>query len=652
MEHIKRIAPQLLALMMVSFLAVSLIISHQESTTMDEKAHIPAGYSYVKYEDMRINPEHPPLLKDFAGLALLPMDPSLPTTDPLWENGDSLNASKFPEGPARTWGLAQWAFGDKILHQNGNDANAVTFWARFPFIFVSLLLGYFIFRWTRELAGTVAGLFAALLYFFDPNVIAHSHYVTTDVGIAAFMFFSFYFFVRFLRQPSGKNIFWSGVFLGLAQLAKFSAVLLFPVFGLFAVLYGFSLAVENTPHPWKLRFRNALSYTFKYIGSVILCFIVIWLLYLFNTWKMPGSVIAEIARAQFPNDRTIGRLAETLVITLSGNGVTKPLAEYFLGVCMVFARVAGGNTFYFLGTVSNHASKLYFPVVFGLKETLPLLFLLLSTTLYSLSRIIKRLQNIDIPSSFESLATIFQERVTEILMVFFLLFYSYISITGNLNIGFRHLFPILPFLFVLIGKVVFDIIKRSEEEPVTHQSLRVLLSGIVFWIITIPVATYPGYLSYFNPIGGGHQSGYQYVTDSNYDWGQDLLRLKDFVENYNSCVVNGLDNPICKPFSKMNTPKNKEIDSIRVDYFGGSNPRWQLGEREKDWHSYLTPEAGWYALSVGFLQENWHEPHAAGEENYNWLKGRIPDFRAGDSIFVYYISPQELETLTVHSSQK
>lgn len=175
---------------------------------MDEKAHIPAGYSYVRYQDMRINrasttPERPRRTRPPSAQ---PRHAQKRSPLGKWRLARPL---QVPRGPARTWGLAQWAFGDKLLHLNGNDANLVTFWARFPFILVSLLLGFFIFRWTKELAGTVAGLFAALLYFFDPNIIGHSHYVTTDIGIAAFMFFAFYFFVRFLKDPSNKNILWS-----------------------------------------------------------------------------------------------------------------------------------------------------------------------------------------------------------------------------------------------------------------------------------------------------------------------------------------------------------------------------------------------------------------------------------------------------------
>ncbi|MFA9262598.1 MAG: ArnT family glycosyltransferase [Undibacterium sp.] len=642
MENLKRLAPQLLALMMVAFFALSILVSYQESTTMDERAHIPAGYSYVKYQDMRINPEHPPMLKDFAGLALLPMNPSMPSTDPLWESGDQLDLSKFPEGPARTWGLAQWEFGDKILHLNGNDANLVTFWARFPFILVSLLLGFFIFRWTKELAGTVAGLFAAMLYFFDPNIIAHSHYVTTDIGIAAFMFFSFYFFVRFLHDPSRKNIFWSGLFLGLAQLAKFSAVLLFPIFGMFAVAYGFCLAVENVPGAWKIRFKNAFFYGLKYMGSVAICFVVIWILYFFNTAKMPAEVIAETARAQFPNYRVVGQFAETTVVAMTQWEFMKPLAEYFLGVFMVFARVAGGNTYYFLGGVSKTASPLYFPLVFVLKETIPMLFLLLTTALYGGYRIWLRILTRQGESLFSLLTTSFRERITQYLMVFFILFYSYVSITGNLNIGYRHLFPILPFIYVLVAKVVFDILKRVSEQPTTQRVFRILLSCATFSIIAIPILSYPSYLSYFNAIGGGHANGYRYVTDSNYDWGQDLKRLRGFVDNYNQCVESAFANPLCEPFRSMPTPKDVPIDTIRVDYFGGSNGKWQLGDRYKGWHSTLPPEAGWYGISIGFLQENLYKTLAPGELSYDWLRGKDPVFRVGDSIFVFYISPEEI----------
>lgn len=648
METLKRLAPKLLALLMVIFFVTSLIVSRQESTTMDEKAHIPASYSYVRYQDMRINPEHPPLLKDLAGLPLLALNPEpvMPKEDPLWENGDWLDTSKFPEGPARTWGLAQWEFGDKILHRNGNDADAITFWSRLPITFIALLLGFFIFLWTKELAGSIAALFAALLYFFDPNILAHSHYVTTDIGIAAFLFFAFYFFVKFLERPTWKNVLWAGLFLGLAQLAKFSAVLLFPIFGLFVVLYSLSISTDGEDSPWKKRFLSMVTYLWKYTVIVCICFVAIWGLYFVNTLNMPGSVIAEIARAQFPNDKLVGRLAELSIITLSNHNLLKPLAEYFLGVFMVFARVAGGNTYYFLGNVSNHASAWYFPVVFLLKETLPLLFLLVLTSGYTLYRMGKTIVGEKLSSLPRLLRISFQSHIAQWLMMFFVLFYSYVSITGNLNIGLRHLFPILPLLYVLIAKTLFDILKRTESD-ITQKLLKIFYGGTALIILAIPVLAYPNYLSYFNPIAGGNEKGYIFVTDSNYDWGQDVKRLRDFVGQYNLCTSTNFQEEFCKNITLKTPPSQAPIEKIRVDYFGGSSPQYYLGNKYIGWHSHLSPEAGWYALSIGFLQENLYKEKLSGETSYDWLRAydvEHPVAKAGDSIFIYYVPEPQKKT--------
>ncbi len=121
-----------------------------------------------------------------------------------------------------------------------------------------------------------------------------------------------------------------------------------------------------------------------------------------------------------------------------------------------------------------------------------------------------------------------------------------------------------------------------------------------------------------------------------------MKRLRGFVDNYNQCVESQFETPFCEPFRKMDTPKDQPIDTIRIDYFGGSSGKWQLGDRYKQWHSQLPPETGWYGLSIGFLQENWYKELGPDERSYDWLKGRAPDFRVGDSIFVYYISSDEI----------
>lgn len=649
MELFKKHSTWFVVVILVAFAALSVKLAWDDSTTMDEKAHIPASYSYVKYLDMRINPEHPPLIKDLSGLAMILALPGLnfPVPSTLWERGDeNVDPANHPEGPAKHWGLAQWSFGDRFLFQEGNDPDAITFVARLPIILIALLLGYMIFRWTRELAGTLAGLFALLLYAADPNIIGHSHYVTTDIGIAAFIFFSAYFFVRFLKDPSWTNVVLSGLFLGLANLAKFSAVILFPLFGLLVILYALSKPKPETLQEAEQKFRQwklLLSFVLKFAVSVIVCFIAIWALYVPNVWNMPAETTQEIARAVFPNDRAVGRFAESTIVGMSEIPLMKPLAHYFLGVFMVFARVAGGNTYFFLGEVSNQGTALYFPAVFLMKATLPFLALLSFGFIYGLWRIFKvaRKDREERKSWTGVIAHSFHAHIAEYVMLAFVALYSYLSITGNLNIGFRHLFPILPFLFVLGSKMIFSYWRRHVGNHTTWTTVRVFLFLFACWIILIPVFAFPSsYLSYFNSAMGGPSEGYKYVTDSNYDWGQDVKRLNAWVEKYNLCLSNNQESSAdCrlltagKPF-----PTETPIQKIRVDYFGGSSPEYYLGDTYVSWHSHNAPEPGWYAVSAGFYQESIHKKdQPAGNINYSWFPNGSWISHAGDSIFIFYV---------------
>lgn len=617
MDHIKKIAPWLLAAMFGGFFLLNLSLSWTESAIMDEKAHIPAGYSYDHYGDMRLNPEHPPLLKNLAGLPLQFMDLSFPTDSTQWQSGIN----------------EQWTLGDAFIYGSGNDADRIMLWSRIPIILIALLLGFFIYRWTRELAGTVAALFATLLYLADPNIIGHSHYVTTDIGIAAFIFIAFYYFIRFLRDPSWKNLALAGVALGLAELAKFSAVLLFPYFGLIGFFYAITKARPDHA-PASFRWRQVWEFIWKYTAIVGICFALIYVLYIPNTMNMPGEKLAEISQAVFPQEKAAGKFATDTVSALSVYPIIKPFDEYLLGVFMVFMRVAGGNTYYFFGTVSNHATQWYFPAVFLLKETLPMLFLLVAGLLYTTYRIFKSIAGKPASAWWSVFSHSFQSHIAQYAMFGFVLMYAYVSITGNLNIGFRHLFPILPFLYVLVAKVAFDFLRRRGFQG--ERLIRMLLGILALWIIAIPILAYPSYLSFFNAIAGGPANGYRYVTDSNYDWGQDVKHLRDWVDTYNTTCQSQLVGS-CSQISQ-----GQPIDQIKIDYFGGTNPQYYLGDKYLEWHSDNGPASGWYAISVGFLQESTHRTDMAPEKTYQWLvRDYTPIARVGDSLFIYYVPPVE-----------
>lgn len=599
-------------IIMTFFVTVSLLNAKNDSTTYDEVAHIPASYSYITQHDMRLNPEHPPLLKDLVGIPLAFLNLKFDTTEQFWTG----------EGLDRAWDDAQWSAGRHLLFEAGNNSDQIVFWGRLPIILISVLLGLFLFKWGKEISGTLGGLFVLTLYAFDPNILGHNHYVTTDIGIAAFLTFAFYYFLKFIKNPTWKNVVIGGFFLGLVNLVKFSSLMAYPILGLVLIIYPFIKKLshdENQQQPKFLRLKIFLIYFGKGLVAFVISMLVVWFVYFLNTYNMPQEVIDKQINFSFPisDPNPLSMTTNKALSALNSNLFTKPMAEYMLGVTMVFKRVAGGNSMYFLGNVTkNESFTIYFPLVFVIKETLPLLALALFSIISTLGQIGNTLRK-SWPKNetMKHFKHFLQKGVTEYTLFGFIVLYSYMSITGNLNIGLRHLFPIIPIIYLLITKKVLDFIRHKHVA--TKKQLYAIFGTLTIWIILIPVLNYPLYTSYFNEVIGGGKNGYKYMTDSNVDWGQDLKRLQNFLD------------------------QNPQIEKIRVDYFGGENPKLLLGEKFLPWQESRRPiEAGWYAISIAYLQTSIYDKNKSTQENYSWTKLYQPVAMIGNSILIYHI-PEE-----------
>ena len=580
----------------IFFLTVSILGAKNDSATFDEIAHIPAGYSYLTKHEMRLNPEHPPLLKDLSAIPLFFSNLNFDTTKDFWTK-DNVSDN-------------QWNAGRYLLYGAGNDADKIVFYSRIPLIFISLLLGFFIFKWTNEISTASAGIFALILFAFDPNILGHNHLVTTDLGIATFITMAFYYFLKFIKNPSEKNIYLSGLFLGLMQLAKFSAVITFPIFFLLVIIY--PLVKENITE--KSRIKILGEYIFKGFLVFVISLFVVWIIYFFNTYNMPKEVMNEGISYYFqssdPNIKTI--YSRKILFAINEHQVLRPLGEYLFGIVRVFQRVSGGNTTYFMHQVSNEASLSYFPFVYLVKEPLPTLFLILLALIISLKNIATTTISRPFKKSFEFFTTFIRTRTAEFAMISFVILYSYTSITGNLNIGLRHLFPIFPFIFILVSKSIFDFKRKHPDKKVF---ILVAISILSFWLIVETLIAYPYYISYFNQTVGGPKNGYSFVTDSNADWGQDIYRLKSYLD------------------------KHPEIDKIRVDYFGGGDIKYSLdSSRVISWWDSKRPlENGWYAISVNYSQGSTYDTKKSDDESYRWLSNYKPVAQVGTSIFIYHI---------------
>jgi hypothetical protein len=613
----------------LAFIAiVSVLNAKNDSLIYDEAAHIPSGYSYLAEHDMRLNPEHPPLLKDMAGFPLLFIRPKFDIAQNFWTTDNANNS--------------QWNAGNFFLFNSGNNPDQIIFWSRLPFILLALILGLFIFKWTRELAGLEAGLFALILYAFDPNILGHNHYVTTDLGIAAFITFAFYYFLKFIKNPNWKNTGLFGLFLGLMQLAKFSSVLTFPVFGLVIIIYPLiKLSSVKNYNKFKAFGEYALKSTLAFIISLL----IVYMVYYLNTYNMPQTKLVEIMDYYFnPADaRSINIFGRKLVSWMNAQPVLMPMADYVFGVARVFQRVAGGNVTYFMGEVSSKGYLSYFPIIFLIKEPLPILFFILFSLCAGLIGVAKSVIRLS-HNFFANITHCLRTNIVEFSMLFFILLYVVVSIKGRLNIGFRHLFPILPFVYILTATSIAKFLKnkipyyKTTLASLKHNSLETIklsrkkafekqktsVCSFVFFLLLIylvlgTVFAYPNYMSYFNETVNGPKNGYRYVTDSNADWGQDLKRLASFLNNH------------------------PEISAVRLDYFGMASPQYYLGDKYIMWWPAKKIEAGWYAVSTEFLQQSIYDKSIPNQESYRWLKNKKSVFQVGTSIFIYHITQEEAD---------
>jgi len=615
---------------MVFAVVVSVLNAKNDSLIYDEDAHIPAGYSYLKKFDMRLNPEHPPLIKDISSFPLLFIDLNFDTSKDFWNQNPN---------------DAQWNAGKEFLFNSGNNPDQIIFWSRIPIIALFIILGIFIFKWTRLLSGIGAGLLALILYTFDPNILGHNHFVTTDLGIAAFITFSFYYFLKFIKDPIWKNVFIFAIFLALVQLTKFSSVLIFPIFGMVLIIYSLiKLARSKRENTFGFKMKNFGEYFGKFIISFGISLIIVWIAYFFTTANMPKEKLPEIVNYYFNKDNTQTIYAKKAIFSMNESDALRPMAAYLFGVARVFQRVAGGNVTYFLGEVSTQGYFSYFPIVFLIKEPLPILLLIFLTLSIFFFKAFQKARSAskDKKSKLSTkISAYIRIRIIEISMISFIVLYLTTSILGRLNIGLRHLFPIFPFIYILVSKTIFDFIKDLKNRKEEFSAY--LFVGILSLILIFnTILAYPSYTSYFNELAGGPKNGYRFVTDSNADWGQDLKRLKNWIQEYNHCSMQ--KSPDACAGYKYPIEYGKPIQKIRVDYFGMADLKYYLGESVIPWWRDKRPiEPGWYAISTLFLQESIYDRRKANNQSYRWLKNRKPDYQAGTSILIYNISSEEAE---------
>src|SRR5690349_1068923 len=195
----------IIAFLLAALHAVLAITAAMEkSPTFDEPTHLTAGYIYWLKNDYRLDPENGNLPARWAAIPLLWSRPVFPE-NAAWDRGDVGRVS------------------ENFLYHCGNDSDGVMLQARSMMAVVGAGLCLLIFFCSARLFGPVGGLISELLAVFDPNLLAHSALITSDVAAAFFFIAAAWSYFRLLTAVNARwflitALSWSGLFL-----AKMSA---------------------------------------------------------------------------------------------------------------------------------------------------------------------------------------------------------------------------------------------------------------------------------------------------------------------------------------------------------------------------------------------------------------------------------------------
>jgi len=520
--------------------AAQLVLSSRRiSATYDEQYHIAIGLYFLHTGDPGLIPAHPPLIPVIATL-------------PLLANRDLV----VPVRDSASSAVSNLQYSDQLVWRLNPNGPLIVARARLPIIGLTLLLAVTVYAWTRELFGPMCGLVALTLLSFDPNIMAHGNLATNDIGVTCFATLALYTFWRWMTRPTAPRAVIAGLFLGLAQVSKFSAIYLIPV--LIIILLTDRMG-KSTTAASQLTVKTTVAYL-AVIAVAAYC--AIWLAYGFNVGTLKG----------FPF----------------------PAREYLTGLQAATTLIGGGKDSFLLGAYSPEGWWYYFPVAFAVKTPLPTLILIGASFVFVYRRGTWR-------SSLPLLIPV--------------VIYFAICLASPFDIGYRHLLPILPCLFIFTSQLA--LVDWKTSRPGTAA-----VTAMLIWLTVASLMTFPHYLTFFNEIAGGPDNGYKILVDSNLDWGQDLIGLRKYMTQEN-------------------------IPSVKLSYHGTADPA-AYGVVYEPLPSYpynqwtsdtvpdilLNPPSGVYAISVNNLQGLRFKNH----DLYATFRQRKPDTVVGHSIFIYRIN--------------
>ncbi len=477
------------------FIVATLGSALQESLTFDEIFNLQEGFTNITKQEFPIEPYNPPLIRELASIpSVLGFTPSEGT-------------------PSQRY----------LLN-------------RLVIVFLASILLWQVMEASRRYIGQASSLASGIVLALEPTFLAHSHYITSDIGATLFIFLAYVSFLDAFSSPTMTKFFFFGIFLGLALASKISAL---PF--LFASMCFVLILKRNV---WS--FSWCRYHVRHFFFAVCVAGFIVWSTYFFrftsilvphdNPERLSNRLIA------FAEERNLNLLKQA-ILWLQGTPV--PLGDY-IGILKNNAlRARESQPVFHMGMFHPSVHPLMMLQAALVKLPFPLILLCVLGFFMTVlsenhrSLLITMIQTVFIrkyPSQNQSQSsemvshipeyklTIRDNRVRdpEYRYLFLIPIFAIVFVVSFVRMQplIRYILPSFPFLAIVAGYPFQDV--RSKWKMA-------LLFGMIAWMGYSLYTAYPHSISFTNSFIS-RTKRYRYLFDSNIDWGQGLISFQRYID--------------------------------------------------------------------------------------------------------------------------
>ena len=492
----RRAEPILVAVTLAVWWCVAVGSTLGKTATSDEPLHIVGGASYWQLNDYRLHPENGNLPQRWCAIPLVLAGWPLPSFEqPGWALSNMVSLARA------------------YLFENGNPSWRMLLLARSFAAVWGVLVALLVYVWSRALFGPEGAWLSLAFCLTDTTLLANAPLATSDACAAFFFGGSTLAIWRMLQLPSPATVSVAALAVAGLFVAKLSAPLEIPV-GIIL------LAIRSWfGPPWEVSWGGHKRSVSAGVGLATLgacvalvglaAWLAVWIVFGFryeamNPQAVPAGVLAGWGTLA-ESTRELGGGKGRLLAFLGEHHVLPE--AYLSGMSFVLNMLLRQS--FFCGDYSIDGWWSYFPFTFLVKTPLPTLAGLFLLPLLA----VRWMQKSSVGSG---------ERGWYPLTPLFILLAVYwvASVTTTLNIGHRHMLPIYPVIFVLLGSLP----ALTRERP----GLRRLPWALAACSCLVSFWAFPNYLAFFNGIVRQDEA-WHYLIDSNLDWGQEHSTVASFM---------------------------------------------------------------------------------------------------------------------------